>query len=132
MSERIALVKDSYGWADAPEYRAVVETFGEVLAETEWGSYQGDSLYLVKDGDRFGVLTFGWGSCSGCDALRAVEDQADLDKVQDDLENGIRWFDDIPAALASVAAIGSESFLDTEMVTAFVAAIDTYQKGLGA
>lgn len=104
MAERMKLPKSSYRWAredevEVPSYEEIVGTFGEILAGAHEGSYQGDSMYLIESDGRHGIVTFGWGSCSGCDALEACKTQAHVDELQDDLERGIRWFDDYASAL---------------------------------
>lgn len=119
MTERLTVHASDYGYIDI-SYRQIVETFGSIVVGTEWGSYQGDSLFLVRRADDYGLLTFGWGSCSGCDALQACSSQADVDRVQHDLERGIRWFDGIDAAVAFLDGGGfRDSFLDTELLDAF-------------
>jgi hypothetical protein len=123
-AERIVLRVD-HGYAETPVYDDVVGTFGEVLVHTDWGSYQGDSLYLIRKGERYGVLTFGWGSCSGCDALEAVDTQADLDALQDDLERGIRWFSRSQEVVEFLDGGGlKDSYLDEEMVAKFKEEVD--------
>lgn len=74
-------------------YHDLVESIGvEVLLSVDESDYQGDSWYLLKDGRRYGFLTFGWGSCSGCDAFEAARyNAAELTKVRDSLESGIHW-----------------------------------------
>lgn len=63
-----------------------------VLVEEHDNDYQGDSFYLVKKGREYGLLIFGWGSCSGCDALEAaygsVTEATDL---RDGLYDSITW-----------------------------------------
>lgn len=122
MAERIALKIDAeYGWIeDRPHYDDIVKTFGEVKASEDQGSYQGDSLYLIEKDGRYGVLTFGWGSCSGCDALEAVYNQADLDSLQDDLERGIKWFDYDYEVLEYLVSGGLKtSFLSADLIVRF-------------
>lgn len=63
------------------------------IINTDLGSYSGDSLYLVKEGNRFGYLQFGWGSCSGCDALQACRNYKELDELRQSLYDSIKWFD---------------------------------------
>lgn len=84
---------DRYG-GDWPSYEAMVTSFGfNELAKVSIGAYQGDTSYLLRDGDRYGYLDFGWGSCSGCDALEACDSVADIRKLWTGLLSGIRWFD---------------------------------------
>ncbi|OYW67158.1 MAG: hypothetical protein B7Z40_08680, partial [Bosea sp. 12-68-7] len=61
--------------------------------------YQGDSRILFKDGDRWGVLIFGWGSCSGCDVLQACDSPAEVVKVIEDMVRDTKWFESTAAAL---------------------------------
>lgn len=54
-------VKDPYIY----HYDDLVESFGyDVLVAEEEGDYQGDTMYLLRRGAEYGVLVFGWGSCS--------------------------------------------------------------------
>lgn len=112
-------------WASMPNYDQIVATFGRVLVETSDGDYQGDSLYLITDETRFGILTFGWGSCSGCDALEACSSQSDLDSLQDDLEKSIVWFDNHADARAHLDGEGiKSSYLNDRLVSDFKKALD--------
>ena len=75
MFQKIDASKLDYGNHSWPtlSYHQIVDGFGvTVLAHEAVGDYQGDYLYLLKDGERFGFLVVGYGSCSGCDALEAV------------------------------------------------------------
>lgn len=84
---------DRYG-GDWPSYESMVTSFGFTeLANVRIGSYQGDTSYLLRDGARYGYLTFGWGSCSGCDSLEACGTVADVRALWTSLRDSIRWFD---------------------------------------
>jgi hypothetical protein len=84
-----------YGWDD---YDPMIKAFGNpVLIETD-ENYQGDTRVLYRDGERFGYLCFGWGSCSGCDALQACADYDDLQILIDEIYASIRWFDNADEA----------------------------------
>lgn len=75
-----------------PSYRDIISSFGfEILISKDENNYQGDSWYLLKDNARYGYLCFGWGSCSGCDALEACDTLAELDELRDKLLNSIIW-----------------------------------------
>lgn len=53
----------------------------EVVVSASFGDYQGDSHVIGRRGTQYGFQTYGWGSCSGCDALegcRTAEDLAGL------------------------------------------------------
>lgn len=65
-----AWVTGDYGTS----YDQLVKSWGhEVIDQDEFGSYQGDLIYLLREGDRHGLLVLGYGSCSGCDELQSVE-----------------------------------------------------------
>ena len=76
-----------YGYGD------LLESFGlEVIKSEVVGSYEGDYLNLFKDGNRYGYLMFGYGSCSGCDALEAINnDYEQVKELRDGLFESIRW-----------------------------------------
>lgn len=76
------------------EYDRILREFGKVLIQTEDQDYQGNSYVLYEnDKNQFGFLQFGWGSCSGCDALQACDSVEDLQRLMDHLFNSIIWFD---------------------------------------
>ena len=77
-------------------YDQLMESFDfEILLNVEQEDYQGDSLVLFKNKNtnEIGFLKFGWGSCSGCDALQGCESQQDLDDLQKELYDGIIWYE---------------------------------------
>ena len=89
-----------YDSVTGPAFRAhgydrMVETFGEVVCSTDFSKYgyHGDSMAVVRSGDSYGLVTFGWGSCSFCDALQSCQSYQDLATLRDDIERGIQWFD---------------------------------------
>jgi hypothetical protein len=78
----------------APGYGDIVRTFEhEILLESHDNDYQGDSRYLLRDNDTgaYGYLNFGWGSCSGCDALQACGSVAEVERFRDGLHASIQW-----------------------------------------
>ena len=75
------------------DYDALVSKFGEVLISCDIGTYQGDTLVVLKKDDKYGYLQFGWGSCSYCDALQGCKNYEDLQELVDYLESSIKWFD---------------------------------------
>lgn len=91
-----AIPTRAVGWgAGSWEYDDLI-TEGMCLAidaRQKIGSYEGDLLYIVRDGDRYGFLTFGYGSCSGCDSLQACSTVEDLTELRDGLYESIRWQD---------------------------------------
>ena len=80
----------SWGWGS---YDPMLESMGyEIKVQVDDCDYQGDSRLLLKDGERYGILIFGWGSCSGCDALQACESIEEVGELRDELNDDIRWF----------------------------------------
>lgn len=91
-------LKESNGYLwGVPNYDGLVSAFGQrVLVAVDDDDWQGDSYRLIADGDepgqKYGLLIFGWGSCSGCDALEACESIKDLQDLADSLQDQIKWF----------------------------------------
>lgn len=71
----------------------------EVLLQVDDDGYHGDSRLLIRKGSQIGLLIFGWGSCSGCDALQSCVNYEDLAWLFAELEQSIRW-DDAAGMLA--------------------------------
>jgi hypothetical protein len=99
-------VEVSNGYAST-SYDLIVLSWGyQVILADACGSYHGDYVYLLGDGDRRGFLIVGYGSCSGCDALEA-EEPAGRDTTPEDwqgvvelaqaLRESIHWADDAKA-----------------------------------
>jgi hypothetical protein len=79
-------------WFTRPAYEDLIASFCDALiVNVRENDYQGSSWLLLKRGEEFGVCEFGWGSCSGCDALEAVDSYEDLDELRDSLAAGTRW-----------------------------------------
>lgn len=74
------------------EYQPMLNEFGEIILQVDEDGYQGDSFLIYKDGNRYGYLTFGWGSCSGCDALLACANFDEVQELMDELYHSIEWF----------------------------------------
>jgi hypothetical protein len=87
-----------------PDYRSLVSSFAEVVVERVFGQYQGDILFLLKQGKQRGLLVVGYGSCSGCDQLEAAlsdvhpwqegqsADWSAVRNLRNDLMGQARWF----------------------------------------
>ena len=81
-----------------PTYATLIASMEvERLVEVSDDDYQGDTRLLLRQNGRYGYLCFGWGSCSGCDAL---EDATPWDSpyvndevihLRDNLWNQIVW-----------------------------------------
>lgn len=90
------------GFYGPGDYNPLLESMGyQILIKKDEGGYQGDSFVLFYDEsgdhgeydgmDQYGILVFGWGSCSGCDALQACNYYKDIEKLRDELNDSIRW-----------------------------------------
>jgi hypothetical protein len=90
-----------YGPSD---YTPIIESCGEVLCRVDDGGYHGDSRVVVKnDEGKFGLLIFGWGSCSVCDALQAAGNWHELQAVVESVQRGVVWFATLDALKQYVA-----------------------------
>lgn len=74
-------------------YQPILAEFGTIFVQVDDEDYQGDSRILYRDGSLFGWLQFGWGSCSGCDALQACVSMEEVQELIDQLHDSIKWFD---------------------------------------
>lgn len=74
------------------DYTPLIESFGEILIRVDDLDYQGDSRILYKKNNKYGFLVFGWGSCSGCDALQSCGTMKDIEDLRSSLEKNIEWF----------------------------------------
>jgi hypothetical protein len=95
-SDVTKLYEEKWGWSD---YQPMIDAFGNVVIQDDVGSYQGDTFVLYDDGKMIGYLEFGWGSCSGCDALRACSNIREVQELCNELQDAIKWFDDKKQAL---------------------------------
>lgn len=80
----------------SPCYRAgyqelILLGVDEIVESADFGSYQGDSYVLARRGEEWGFLTYGWGSCSGCDSYEACRNVQDLCDLAIELRNGFHW-----------------------------------------
>lgn len=89
--------KNFYGPSD---YNPLLKSLGfEILIQIDDNDYQGDSRLLLKNQEKIGYLQFGWGSCSGCDALQACKSMNDITQLREELFNQIKWFNNKEEAL---------------------------------
>lgn len=88
------------GYSSLYDYGPLIEGFGyEVAVRVDDEDYQGDTRILYRDGGKYGVLIFGWGSCSGCDALQACSSLSEVEELQQELHTAIKWYDTAADAL---------------------------------
>jgi len=72
-------------------YDSLVASAGTIIKDWNIGSYQGDYVYLLKNGDKFGFTVVGYGSCSYCDALESCDSQAEVDELKESIVKDIFW-----------------------------------------
>lgn len=65
---------------------------GKIVRQHEIGEYRGDWYILFQNKRRWGFLVFGWGSCSGCDALQDCRSQSDVIALIRELREKTQWF----------------------------------------
>lgn len=74
------------------DYGPLLQSFEyEILLQVDDSDYQGDSRLIYRNGDQYGMLIFGWGSCSGCDSLQACESMKEIAELRDSLHGQIKW-----------------------------------------
>ena len=82
----------TYEWYYPPMgYDEIVATQGEILKDWVIGDWQGDYVYLVKNGDQYAFTVIGYGSCSGCDVLQSCENDEEFNSLKEDIISGIVW-----------------------------------------
>jgi len=92
MIKAIELFPEDGMWCS---YEIIIEQFGEILIIVYDDSYQGDCRVLLKKDNKFGILLFGFGSCSGCDALQSCDTYEEVDDLIEGMYDSIFWFDDL-------------------------------------
>lgn len=73
------------------DYTPIVNAIGTRILRVDQENWQGDTWVLYRDNGRWGYLCFGWGSCSGCDALQACSTYAELQSLANDIEASVQW-----------------------------------------
>lgn len=105
-------------------YRKVVETFGyDVILQETLGSWQGDIVFILKDGNKAGFLIIGYGSCAGCDVLEGMRRMDELKSFALGTYSRIKWFDSltdlqlwlIKSVIGDDIEPGPYYYYDTEM-----------------
>lgn len=114
MAARLLFPPDPGGeFPSIGDYTPIINVLGETLFRYDSDGYEGDTMVLLVRDQRFGLLVFGWGSCSGCDTLQACQDYTGLGELIFSLEAGIRWFDTMAEAKAWIGA-GKDDEADGE------------------
>lgn len=91
-------------------YQPIINFFGKVVGQVDEQNYSGDSFVLYQRESGYAVLIFGWGSCSGCDALQACHSMSDIAEVIDFLSGQVREF----ATAADVIAYFDDNSRENE------------------
>ncbi len=65
--------------------------YEDITREIGTSDYQGDTRVLFERQGEFGYLQFGWGSCSGCDALEACDSPAEWESLANQMEAETKW-----------------------------------------
>lgn len=94
MKKADEIYDSSWSWWD---YQPMLNEFGNILLQKDEQDYQGDSFLIYEKDDKYGYLTFGWGSCSGCDALQACNTIDEVQELMDKLYSDIKWFNSLDA-----------------------------------
>src|SRR5215218_25178 len=81
-----------YGYGGEYSWSEIVESKGaRILGAWMVGDYQGDELFLLKQGGKFAWVVIGYGSCEGCDWLLSLRTFAEILEARDEVLNGIEW-----------------------------------------
>jgi hypothetical protein len=81
-----------YGYGGIYSWSELVSSKGaKVIGNWTVGDYQGDELFVLKQGRHFAWVVVGYGSCEGCDWLMSLETFAEIQEARDTVLNGIEW-----------------------------------------
>jgi len=85
---------------DYYSYEDLLESYGhKILIKVDQDDYQGDSMVLfynekIDTNQKYGFMVYGWGSCSGCDALEGCDSNyKEVQDLADSMEQSITWFE---------------------------------------
>jgi len=126
----IGQVYESRSRWDWDDYMPLIKSIDpgiDWLVAVDENDYQGDSLLLGKarDTGKFYFLTYGWGSCSGCDALQGCENWDDLESLRQDLAKDMREFASASEFLEWLRTKDwTLEFISTDIVKEFIEAAE--------
>lgn len=116
-------------WAYDASYDPLINYLGTVAVLVRDRDYSGDTRILYhNENGMIGILIIGWGSCSGCDALKKCETTEEIEYLINTIKNNVKWFSSAQEALSYVKNkdwIDEYSWHDTETKT-FVDIITLY------
>lgn len=94
---------ETYTEYASPSYEGLIQSVGlEIVVQVKQDDYQGDTLMIVRYGSKYGVCTYSWGSCSGCDRLEGCNGEKDLNELRESIISDIQWFGSKRSALMYV------------------------------
>ena len=113
-------------------YTPILEEFGEILLRVDEDAWQGDTLVLYEKDGKYGWLRFGWGSCSGCDALQGCSSYKEIQELIDSLESSVQWFESKKEAIKFFKTHDWEGDYDNgeeqqEFVRKAIALLDSFE-----
>lgn len=124
--------KSQYEWVEFAEsdYNPMLNAIGNVAVKVEEDGYQGDTWVLYDNDGKFGYLNFGWGSCSGCDALQACDTFKEAQDLFDYIERQVIWFESIDDAMSFIQsdARTMDYAWSSEDFKTFISKSETYLK----
>ena len=78
----------------------------ELAAAWDEDEYAGSSVCVFINGRRFGLLFYSWGSCAGCDAYQACDDEKAIVELSESMQKEIKWFDSKELMVEALQAMG--------------------------
>lgn len=91
----------TYSYVD--DYAPIIAYLGETLVHADIGHRQGDTYLLLRTSNGYGFVVIGYGSCSGCDALRACKSYEDVDNLISGIQSSMKTFDTLADAQLHIA-----------------------------
>ena len=88
-----------YNFFCISDYNPMLNAIGNIIIAVDDENCQGDSRILYQKNNKIGYLIFGWGSCPGCDALRACKNIQDVEELYQSLKKQVKWFNSKQEAL---------------------------------
>lgn len=87
--------------------------------------YQGDYLCFGEGQGKYYFVDFGYGSCSGCDALEACNSFQDLLEVREDIKRNIKEFESLDQFEKWFNNEGQTEWWNWDDIKAFIKEMDS-------
>ena len=85
-------LKDEHDYFNVPHMEELIKSSGcDVIGSLRLGSWSGDVIMVLRANNKFGLLVFGYGSCSGCDALQACDNYKELFDLRENRYDSVVW-----------------------------------------